>query len=1030
MKKLFNKSISFIIVLCIFLSVSMPMAFASEYNGSEIEQSMTGELSAQTEAIATTITESTPQAQAMLMSEATEDVINYPLNSIVVKKTSAVTGELLPGAVFEVLQTNPSVSGTSGTVIGRYTTDYTGVVVITGLEPGGYIVKEVNPPTNYLLSENSQQQAWLKADGTSIVELTFANYPYGSLLIKKVDETTNAPLANAIFFVTTGAGTAVGNNGGYFTTDHMGSVLIPNLKPGSYVVREETPPQGYILNSTPKTIQIGTDGGTYTLSFTNKPMGGLLIKKYSSISREPLAGAIFRITDINGAVVGEGDGMYTTDNQGQIYIPGLKPGGYKVVETKAPQGYQLNNNIQTIYISDHKIYTLEFTNEPLNALTISKMDGDTRSPLAGATIKITKADDTFIAEKTTDASGKIVITGLADGFYKVFETKAPSGYVLNGTVKLVNIIGGNPAYVEIFNYKLGGIQIKKVDAQNNKGLYGAVYEVRKMDGTLIGSNYTTDTNGNVLIPTLQPGWYTVTELVPPTGYQNSPQDNGSYYYKNNYFAQNSSTVGGYVRQGAASQNVQVVAGSNASVIFKDYKYAILTIKKIDHTTGRPLADVSFSITQDNGLNIGTYKTDANGIIRIVDMEPGNYSILETLNPIVGYDRPDGTPKTITLNWGESKEITFENFKLATVNIVKINDEGKAMADVVFMLLDGNKNVIKTGITDVQGNLRFDGLKAGTYYWQEIVPEGYTNSPLPTMFDLKWSEVKTINVTNVINKGQIQIIKVSDGNNNTTGHLDGERLSNATFVVKDENNRIIDTLTTDQNGSAMSKVLAYGHYTIWETQAPNGYHKNTEPAYVDISENGKIYDVVIKNKPLELGLTIAKTGIYETQVGDSFYYTISNVANTSNVAIANFNWVDSLPTYTVRLQQIETGVYSHQVNLTVSYRTNYNPDWRDWGSNIDTTQSSLLNFGNVLGQDEYVTEIRFNFGTVPEGFKMVGETRMYVTTLTNLENGQSFTNNIHLSGTATNDETLHAFDSWTIKVWRKWKPSGRLPKTGE
>lgn len=1141
MKKLSNKIIILFTVFCMLMSISLPTAFAAE---GEIEQSIVGELTQSTENIETPVaaeaqesekTEETAisgeSVQPMSVSSPTEDVINYHLNSIVIKKTSAVTGELLAGAVFEVSEVNPSVSGTSGTIIGRYTTDYTGVVVVTGLEPGGYIVKEVQPPQNYMLSENSQQQAWLKADGTSIVEVVFSNYPYGNLLVKKVDATTNTPLSGAGFFVTTGAGAAVGENNGRYTTDHTGSFLISNLKPGAYVVREEIAPSGYLLDTTPQTIQIGTDGKTYSLSFTNKPIGGLLIKKYDSITREPLAGAIFRITDISGAVIGTGDGMYTSDSQGNIYIPGLKPGGYKITETQAPYGYKLNNNTQTIQISDHKIYTLEFVNEPLNSLTISKMDGDSKSPLAGATIKVTKADDTFVAERTTDSSGKIVLTGLQDGYYKVFETVAPTGYILNGSVKLVNITGagssggGNPAYVEIYNYKQGGIQINKVDAITNKGLHGAVYEVRKIDGTLIGSNYTTDNTGNVLIPNLQPGWYTATEITPPSGYQNSPQNVDSYnsnsgYYNNvsyyisgskvyftyngityyasgstayyiengytykghsddadvytytsggivrfringiTYYSQgtqpyyimngttysgfpdyypnsntdwatdNGKAVGGYKLIGSVTQNVQVVAGSNTTVQFKDYQYATLTIKKIDHTTGKPLANVTFTVTQDNGLNKGTYKTDANGLIKIVDLEPGNFNILETQNPNEGYDRPSSEPKTVSLNWGDSKVVTFENYKLATVNVVKVNDNGEPMADVAILLLDSNKNVIQTGVTDVQGNLVFNGLRAGTYYWQEVVPEGYTNSPLPTMFTLNWSDAKIINITNVISKGQIHIMKVSDGNNNTTGQLDGARLPGATFVVKDENNKVVDTLTTDQNGSAVSKALPYGHYVVWETQAPHGYHKTNEPSYVDITEDGMIYDIIIKNKPLELGLTIAKTGIYETQAGDSFYYTISNVANTSNVALTNFNWVDSIPTYAIRLQKIETGAYSHQVNLTVSFRTNYNTDWRDWGSNIDTTQNSELNFGNVLGQDEYVTEIRFNYGTVPEGFRMVEEARIYATTLCELENGFSFTNNIHLSGTSEG-EVIHAYDSWTTKVWKLkgWTPCGKLPQTG-
>ena len=242
-----------------------------------------------------------------------EEIPNYPLNSIVIKKTDANTSELLAGAAFEVRKVSEDISGNSGTIIGRYTTDKSGIIVITGLEAGAYIIEEVNPPTHYLLSENSQQQAWLKADGTSIVEVVFANYPYGSILITKIDAATNKPLAGARFKVTTGDGTAAGNSNGEFTTNTNGEILVPNLKPGSYVVSELEAPAGYVRDTTPQTIEVGTDGGTYKVSFKNQPIGSLVILKKDADSREPLAGAQFKVTTSKGEVVGNSNGLFTTD---------------------------------------------------------------------------------------------------------------------------------------------------------------------------------------------------------------------------------------------------------------------------------------------------------------------------------------------------------------------------------------------------------------------------------------------------------------------------------------------------------------------------------------------------------------------------------------------------------------------------------------------------------------------------------------------------------------------------------------------
>jgi len=233
-------------------------------------------------------------------------------------------------------------------------------------------------------------------------------------------------------------------------------------------------------------------------------------------------------------------------------------------------------------------------------------------------------------------------------------------------------------------------------------------------------------------------------------------------------------------------------------------------------------------------------------------------------------------------------------------------------------------------------------------------------------------------------------------------------------------------------SATSKALPYGHYVLWETQAPPSYQLSTTPTYVDITDDGKIMDVAVTDVPMDYGLTISKTGSYEVQAGDSFYYSITSVANTSNVPLTNFNWIDTFPTEAVRLQKAETGSYSAQVNLTVSFKTNYSDEWRDWGSGIDTSQSAELDFGNVLGADEYVTELRFDFGTVPAGFHSVEETRLYVTALCDLDNGQSFTNNVRLSGQAQDGTLLFANAAWSSTIWRQlnWRGVGRLPQTGQ
>lgn len=185
-------------------------------------------------------------------------------------KVDAITGAMLQGATFEVIKTSGETSGTNGTTICTVTTDVSGVIVVTGLEAGTYAVKEIQAPDNYLISETNLQTVNLKADGTSIVEVLFNNYPYGNLLITKTDGITGEPLANARFKVTNGDGQMAGTSFEY-ETDSTGKVLISNLKPDSYVITEIQSPSGYTIDGAIQSIDVINNDEVYTLTFRNYP---------------------------------------------------------------------------------------------------------------------------------------------------------------------------------------------------------------------------------------------------------------------------------------------------------------------------------------------------------------------------------------------------------------------------------------------------------------------------------------------------------------------------------------------------------------------------------------------------------------------------------------------------------------------------------------------------------------------------------------------------------------------------------------
>ncbi len=746
-----------------------------------------------------------------------EEIVNYPLNSIVIKKVDANTSELLDGAAFEVRKVTEDISGNSGTIIGRYTTDNSGVIVITGLEAGGYIIEEVKPPTNYLLSENSQQQAWLKADGTSIVEVTFSNYPYGSILVSKTDALTGKPLANARFKVTTGAGTAAGSSNGEFITNENGEFLVPNLKPGSYVVTELEAPQNYVLDTTPQTVDIGTDGKVYKLSFKNQPVSTLVILKMDSNSKKPLANAEFKVTTSKGDVVGKGNGIFKTDETGTITIPNLQKGSYIVEEIKSPEGYLLENQSKTISMDYGKTYTLEFFNKPLASVIIKKFDSENKEPLSGAIFKISKKSGNVIGEYTTDKNGMIQIDELQPGWYTAVEVKSPDGYLLNDTIKDFEIKTGKTVTVEFPNQKLTSLIIKKTDEKSGEPLSGAKFYVEKQNGEHVGE-YTTDKDGTINIATLSPDWYVIREKLSPDGYllDETPK------------------------------TVEVKTNVPTVVTFTNKKLTALQIKKVDEESGEPLSGAKFIVERQNGEKMGEYTTDKAGSISIPELSPDWYVVKEVKSPD-GY-LLDETPKTVEVKTNTPTVVTFTNKKLTALQIKKVDEKsGEPLSGAKFKVTKQSGDVIGEYTTDKDGFINVPTLEPGYYAVSEMkAPDGYLLDETPKTVEVK---TNTPTVVTFVNKPLVALqIKKVDAQTNAP-------LAGAVFKVTKHNGELIGEYKTETDGFINVSTLQPGYYTISEMKAPEGYILDETPKTVEIKTNTPTL-VTFTNKPLS-GLKIIK-----------------------------------------------------------------------------------------------------------------------------------------------------------------------------
>ena len=934
--------------------------------------------------------------------EVVDGIVNYPLNSLVIKKADANTGEMLDGATFEVFRITGETSGQNGKLICTATTDHSGVIVITGLEAGAYAVREAKAPNNYIIAETDMQTVNMKADGTSVVEVVFRNYPYGSLLITKVDALTNKPLSNATFQVTTGDGTVVGNSNGMYTTNSDGEILIPNLKPGSYVVTERIAPEGYACDTKPQTIEIGTDGATYKVHFQNQPMCSLVILKKDADNGNPLSGAQFKVTTSKGDVIGRNNGIFTTDSNGSITISYLAKDSYIVEEVKAPDGYVLEEQSKTIALDYGKTYTLEFTNKKMTSLVVKKIDAVTGEPLPGAKFFVEKQNGEHVGEYTTDNTGTILLPTLDPDWYVVRETKAPEGYILDETPKTVEVKTNVPTVVTFENKPLSGIKIVKTDSETGEPLEGVSFSVSKMNGEKIGT-FKTDKEGMVYISNLEDGHYTVTETEGLEGYHWDKEP----------------------------KTVEVKSGKQTILEVENQPYSGLVIEKTNSRTGDPIEGVEFLVTKFNGEQIGYYETDESGLIVIEGLEEGTYLVKET-KEAKGY-KLDSEAKEVEIKDGKRTTLKVENDPMSSVLIHKIDSvTGEGIPGVKFLLYDSDNEPIGQFETDDEGYIWIrKELPEGKYKLRELEPaEGYISDNSEKTFYVQKGRTTEIEWENTPEVGQIVITKRSSEFNELTGLPAGSPLSGAVFEIYNTTGNLVDKISSGSNGVAASKGLPVGVYTIKEVSAPRYYALNDKTLLAEIRHNGDIVRFEVLNSSISLNLTIQKKGPNAASPGQTIQYDIYEVQNGSTGTLENFYIHDRIPTDATRALKIVTGTYSERMYYKITYKTNYR-DYRVLAENLLTKNSYEYSLHpNVLGlaNGEYVTDVRLEFPKASPGFKMLENMSVFCQVMPNMPKDYRIVNRADVGGRYGN-EWESAKTSWNTTVWTVNTPPVTLPKTG-
>ena len=846
-----------------------------------------------------------PATQECFISGGESKVLtfeNTPLSAIIIRKVDSESGQPLEGAWFRIRYLG-GTSGTGGTVVGEYKSSSNGTIVVTGLKAGTYVCEEISAPDGYVITDTTET-VYLSGKDQDVITVTFGNDKMGSLLIVKKDAVTGAPISDVEFFITDSDGSVIGKANGKFVTDGAGTIRIDGLTPGMTVIaREVRAKDGYILDDTPQSIKIKRNA-VMTLEFRNQPKGGVLVKKVDAVTNAPISDVEFLVTDSDGNFIGNANGKFVTDSAGTFTITDVAPGTTLVIkEIRAKAGYILDDTPQTVKVKSNEVVTVEFRNQPKGNLIVVKQDSVTKSPLEGVQFKIVYADGSYVdaAGGTlsstglywTDKEGKITISGIS-GTVVVTEVETIPGYTIdeNSRTQTVVVDPNDTQTLYFYNTPAGGLQIIKSDESSGKRISGVRFEVRKVNGEIVGT-YTTDSDGVIYLSEIESGWYTVTELKAAPGYLLD----------------------------TASHRIEVKDGQTATLEITNHKSSRILLHKVDKNTGKGIYGAVFLLYDSNHNPIGEYVTDQDGYIYADDgLADGRYYLRE-IKAADGYVL-DPELKTIYLRYGSTTEIEWTNTPIrGQIQIVKKSADynptnglpaGSLLEGAVFEIYDKAGNVVDTIRKDRNGRATSKLLPLSRYTIREVrSPAFYSANPTAMTAYLEHEgQIVTFEVTNasvdtgvaikktgpseVMPNQPIRYMFLQIGNNSNIA-LDSFYWRDTLPAQVTVNRLVTGTYNQAQNYKIVYKVNGAGAY---RTLADNlsttkNYVLDMRPAVIGLAANERVTEIMFVFGTVPAGFAQVETPVlYGTVCGGLSNGT--NLVNSADVGgLYSGQWVQAV-----------------------------------------------------------------------------------------------------------------------------------------
>ena len=759
---------------------------------------------------------------------------------ITFQKVIAGTDKGLDGAVYYIYL--------DGQIVGSDVTSGGGYIEVHDVTEGLWSFVEQEAPAGYALDPTPHSVFVSVTDGDKQYTVTVGDEELPGIKVIKTSAVDGSPVENAVYSiegVTCAFSTSV-------STGPDGSALVEDLPAGVYIVREESVPEPFVRTASEQTIAL-RPGKISEARFEDYTRPGLEIVKRNIADRSPIEGVTYQVRQIDGDFLD----TVETDSSGKAFLE-VDPGSYEISEVNVPSNVIISEIPQTIFLEPGVTRTVRFFNAVKPSLTVIKRNSITKDPLENAKFHIYYASDNTetgeindLGTYYTDSSGRIVLTNVNRGWYKVVEEESPTGFsIQDDGVYEFYLEAGVSRELVVDNTPLSALVVYKYDSATKLPLEGARFELRYLsgetsgtEGTVIGE-YVTSKNGSFTVTGLKEGTYICQELESPDGHliDSEPQ-----------------TV--YIS--GKEQDVVTLRFGNAPL------GSLLITKVSDDEKREPLSDVEVLLTDSSGNFIGTnngrYVTNSAGEILVEGLTPGTTVVAREVRAKPGY-LLDDSPQYALIRSGETVGLEFRNAPAGNLVIVKRSSSGthEPLEGVEFKITyadgsyvpDENGQLSSNGLyyTDREGKITISGVVGTVVVTETASIPGYT------------IDEATRTQTVVVHPNDTQTLYVYNEPETTLvlekfiKGTDNEPLAGVEFLVTDSSGAVVGpnngVYITGEDGRAVITGLTPGTtITTRETRTVDGFVLDGSPQSILIQE-GQVQTLTFWNSR-EGGVEIVK-----------------------------------------------------------------------------------------------------------------------------------------------------------------------------